>query len=187
MNILKETLNQIGDACAETYIREQLSPEEQEHRKPLPPADLVGAVSDSVHRVPGKSRLVKPSKKADPEMVRNESEAKQDVNDYEREAERNRKCAELTIAWAFDKSRGPLWVSAAGGTWNVLAGNLALFLGTEYSFTRQMLRANAIAKYGPDYYGILWVRNGIKSMDAPYRDAKGVKTYLERCEKRREI
>jgi hypothetical protein len=189
MSILKETLDQIGDACAETYIKNHLplSEKEQELRKPAFPF-IVDAMHDSVHKdpSPGKSRLVK-VKKASNDMVKNETEAKNDIKDYEREAERTRKCVELTLAWAFDKSRGPLWVSAAGGTFNVLAGNLARFLGTEYIFTRQVLRSLAISMYGPDYYGILWIRNGIKDLDEPYRDAKGVKTYLERCEKRGEI
>lgn len=91
------------------------------------------------------------------------------------------------LEWAFDASRGRLWVSSAGGTWNVLAGNLARFLGIDYNLSHTVLHNAALNKYGPDYYGILWYRCGIKDLSDPYRDARGVKTYLERLQKRGKI
>ena len=71
-----------------------------------------------------------------------------------------------------------------GVYWNVLAGNLARFLNIDYLYARVLLCKAAIAKYGEDFYGVLWLRVGTKDMEAPYRDARGVKTYLERLQKK---
>jgi len=142
MNILKETLNQIGDNASANYSKE--------------------------HNM-------------------NELNSKLEVKEHDINMEYINKVVLKALEWAFDASRGPLWVSAAGGTWNVLAGNLARFLNIDYPTAHSLLRSAASDKYGDDYYGILWFRVGTKDMDAPYRDARGVKTYLERLQKKGQI
>lgn len=117
-------------------------------------------------------------------MVHNEKEAIKEIKEHFIDAAYVDRVVELALNWAFDTKRGPLWVSAAGGTWNVLAGNVARFLGIDYPTSHTLLRKAASQKYGEDFYGILWFRCGIKDLDLPYRDARGVKTYLERLVKR---
>jgi len=142
MNILKETLNQIGDNASANYIKDHNMNE------------------------------------------LNSKLAKLEVKEHDIDMEYINKVVLKALEWAFDASRGPLWVSAAGGTWNVLAGNLARFLNIDYPYARVLLCKAAIAKYGEDFYGVLWLRVGTKDMEAPYRDARGVKTYLERLQKK---
>jgi len=142
MNILKETLNQIGDNASANYIKDHNMNEQN-------------------------SKL-----------------AKLEVKEYDIDMEYINKVVLKALEWAFDAWRGPLWVSAAGGTWNVLAGNLARFLNIDYPSAQSLLRKAASEKYGNDYYGILWIRVGITDRSFPYRDARGVKTYLERLQKK---
>lgn len=89
----------------------------------------------------------------------------------------------MAVNWAYDGSRGALRVTARGGTWNVLCGNVANFTGVDYQQVKRLMTDMAQRLYGEHWYGVLWAMNGFPRQDGPHRDAKGVFKFLARARK----
>lgn len=79
------------------------------------------------------------------------------------------------IIWA---NEGPLWVSAGGGTANVLAGELAHFMGCSFEDALDALREVGGSHWYSDLY---WT---VHTEEGPCRDARGVGRYLDRLKRK---
>lgn len=83
--------------------------------------------------------------------------------------------AREALKWAY---AGPLWVSAGGGTANVLAGEIAHFMGCPFIEALKALREVGGQHWYSDLYFAVHVSDG------PCRDARGVGRYLERLDRK---
>lgn len=85
--------------------------------------------------------------------------------------------AQFVLDWAFDLPR--LWVSAAGGTANVLAGELSRFAGVSFQESSDLLDQVGGPNWYPDLHshhgGWLWVDDF-----SGYPDPRVVRKALER-------
>lgn len=84
--------------------------------------------------------------------------------------------AAAILGWAFALPAHTMWVSAGGGTANVLAGALARHLGISFDAAHAALNAAG----GPDWYGALYTRHHLADLDGQTADAAGVAKFLKR-------
>jgi len=86
--------------------------------------------------------------------------------------------ASLVLDWAFSLPAHMMWVSAGGGTFNVLAGAVACHAGVSFDQAHDALDQVG----GPDWRDALWTRNHLNDGDGV--DATGVAKFLARQARR---